>query len=98
MLKYCIIILLWNSSILSLLFPYKSCYYAHITLISWLRKHLKLSYYAHFMIEKTPQTRRGTNIPPTGVCLSPLFILAAVTDGQNVNVLMLVVTSLSLVS
>jgi len=46
------------------------------------------------MIEKTPQTQRGTNIPPTGICLSPLFILAAVTDGQNVIVLMLVVTSL----
>jgi len=50
------------------------------------------------MIEKTPQTRRGTNFPPTGVHLSPLFILTAVTDGQNVIVLMLIVTSLSSVS
>jgi len=47
------------------------------------------------MIEKTPQTQRGTNIP----CPSPLlFILAAVTNGQNVTILMLVVTFLSSVS
>jgi len=50
------------------------------------------------MIEKTPQTQRGTNIPPTGTCLSPLFILTAVTDGQDVTVLMLVVASLSSVN
>ena len=56
------------------------------------------SYYAHFMIEKMPQTQRGTNIPPTGVHLSPLFILTAVTDGQNVTVSMLVIASLSSVS
>ena len=59
---------------------------------------LLCSYYAHFMIEKTPQTRRRTNIPPTGIHLSTLFSLAAITDGQNVTVLMLVVTSLSSVS
>jgi len=59
---------------------------------------LLCSYYAHFMIEKTPQTRKRPNIPPTGVHLSPLFILAAVTSGRNVTVLMLVVTSLSSVS
>ena len=35
---------------------------------------LLCSYYAQFLIEKTPQTQRGTNIPPTGVHLSPLFI------------------------
>ena len=40
---------------------------------------LLCSYYAQFLIEKTPQTQRGTNIPPTGVHLSPLFILTAVT-------------------
>jgi len=33
---------------------------------------LLCSYYAHFMIEKTLQTRRGTNIPPTGSSLSLL--------------------------
>jgi len=51
-----------------------------------------------YTVEKTPQNQRRTNLPPTGVHLSPLFILAAVTDGQNVTVLMLVVASLSLVS
>jgi len=35
------------------------------------------SNYAHFIIEKTPQTQRGTNIPPAGIHLPPLFILAA---------------------
>ena len=35
---------------------------------------------------------------PTGVHLSPLFILPAVTDGQDVTVLVLVVASLSSVS
>jgi len=59
---------------------------------------LLCSYYAQFLIEKTPQTWRGTNIPHTGVHLSPLFILTAVIDGQNVTVLMLVVASLSSVS
>ena len=61
MLKFCIIILFWNSSILLPLFQCKSCYCAHN--------------YAHFMIAKT-------HIPPTGIHLSPLFILAAVTDGR----------------
>jgi len=54
-----------------------------------------------FIIEKTPQTWRGTNVPPTGICLSPLFILTAVTDGQNFTVLMLAavwITSLRSVS
>ena len=37
-LKYCIIVLFWNSSMLLLLFPHKSCYYAYIM----LRKHLEL--------------------------------------------------------
>ena len=37
-------------------------------------------------------------VPPTGICLSLLFIVAAVTDGQNVTVLMLVVASPSSVS
>ena len=43
-----------------------------------------------FKIEKTPQTGKGTNIPPTGVRLSPLFILIAVINGQNVTILMMV--------
>ena len=55
-------------------------------------------YYAHFIIEKTRWIWRGTNVPPTGICLSLLFIVAAVTDGQNVTVLMLVVTFPSSVS
>jgi len=41
---------------------------------------------AHATIEKT---RKGNNIPPTSIHHSLLFILAAVTDGQNVTALML---------
>ena len=63
---------------------------------------LLCSNYAHYLIvEKTPHTRRGTNIPPTGVCLSLLFIITAVSNGQNVTVLMVVavgLTSLSSIS
>jgi len=62
---------------------------------------LKLCSLLILIVEKTPQTRRGTNIPPTGVCLSPLFIITAVSDGQNVTVLMVVavgLTSLSSIS
>jgi len=43
-----------------------------------------------FIIEKTPQTQKGTNTSPTGVHLSLLFILAAVSDGQKVTILMMV--------
>ena len=80
-----------------ILYYYSILEFSHAIAII-LMQVLLLCYYAHFMIEKTPQTQRGTNIPPTGVRLSPLFILAAVTDGQNVTVLMLVVASLSSVS
>jgi len=55
-------------------------------------------YYAHFIIEKTRWIWRGTNVPPTGICLSLLFIVAAVTDGQNVTVLMWIVAFPSSVS
>ena len=79
------------------------CYYSileffHATAIIPMQVLLLLSYYAHFMIEKTPQTQRGMNIFPTGVYLSLHFILTAVTNGQNVTVLMLVVVCLSSVS
>ena len=43
--------------------------------------------------ENTSNSKR--DISPTGICLPPLFIHAAVTDGQNVTALMLVITSLS---
>ena len=64
------------------------CYYSileffHATAIIPMQVLLLCSYYDHFTIVKTPQTRRGTNIPPTGVHLSPLFILTAVTDVQS---------------
>ena len=49
---------------------------------------LLCSYYAHFIIEKTPRTWRGTNVPPTGICLSPLFIVNAVTDGHHIKISM----------
>ena len=47
------------------------------------------SYYAHitlsFIIEKTKHLEvKKDKHPPTGIHLSPLFILTAVTDGQNV--------------
>ena len=81
MLKYCVIILFWNSSMLLLLFP--------CVLLLCL----------YFIIEEHLELEEGQkSVPPTGICLSPLFIVAAVTDGQNVTVLMLVVASPSSVS
>jgi len=53
---------------------------------------------SNFIIEKTPQNFKEGQTPPTDIHLSPLFILAAVTSGQNVIVLMLVIASLSSVS
>jgi len=57
---------------------------------------LLCSNYAHYIVQKTPQNLRGTSIRPTGICLSPLFVLTAVTDGQNVIALMLVAVNLLL--
>jgi len=71
---------------LLLLFPSKSCYYAQNT-------------YPHFIIEKSPQNtiykcHVHTNCD-TGARLSQLFILAAITDGQNATVLVVLLASLS---
>jgi len=60
--------------------------YAQITLTSNYA-YFKL---CSFIVQKISQTQRGTNIPPTGIRLFLLFILTAVTDGQNVTILMLV--------
>jgi len=81
MLKYYIIILFQNSSILLPLFPES------------LAIVLKLCLFHNW--ENTSNLKRNKH-PPTGVCLSPLFILTAVTDGQNVTVLMLVTVDLLL--
>jgi len=51
------------------------CCYSHASLAIVLKL-------CSFIIVKAPWTQRGTKIPPTGVGLSPLFILTAVTDGQ----------------
>ena len=68
--------------------------YAQITLTSNYA-YFKL---CSFIVKKHLRTRRGTNIPPTGIRLFLLFILTAVTDGQNVTVLMLVDVAVWLVS
>jgi len=53
----------------------------------------------YFIIEEHLELEEGQkSVPPTGICLSPLFIVAAVTDGQNITVLMLAVASPSSVS
>ena len=75
------IILSRNSSMLLLLFPSKSCYYAQNT-------------YTHFIIEKSPQKHYLQCHVHTN-CLSQLFILAAITDGQNFTVLVVLLASLS---
>ena len=94
MLKYCLVILFLN-------LPFRAIAIIPMPVL------LLCSYYAHFIIEN--RTQRGTSIAfpsicmstlslsllsPAGVRLFPLFVLTAVTDGQNVTVLMLVVASL----
>ena len=39
--------------------------------------------------------KRGTSIPPTGICLSPVYTLTASIDGQSVPVLVLVAVRLA---
>ena len=75
------IILFWNSLMLLLLLPFKSFYYSWFMLMN-------------FIIEKTPhshyvQRHVHTNCD-TGLHLSLLFTLAAITDGQIVIVLIAV--------
>ena len=82
LLKYCIIIILFWNS--SILFPCKSGYYAQIMPL--------------LHIEKTARTWRGTNIPPSGVHLSLLFILIAIANGKNVTVRTLVTVWLASLS
>jgi len=77
MLKYCIIILFWNSSMVLLLFP---C----------MQVLLVCLYYAHFIIEKTPRTWGAKKKCSSDwhLSLSALHRRCC----QNVTVLMLVVT------
>ena len=56
---------------------------------------LLCSNYAYFIIEKHLKLERDKH-PPTGVRLSLHYIFTAVTDGQNVTVLMLVTVDLLL--
>ena len=75
MIKYCII-LFWTWDYYA-----QILYYSILEFFHAIPMHILLlcSNYLFIFIIENNSTQKGTNIPPTGVHLSPLFILTAVT-------------------